>query len=65
MWQKQGMVRCLKNTKSGTYTIVVDLNRLDVNIVSIYPLPQDGIWIVGDASTIGWDWGKMKRKVHL
>ena len=24
-----------ENTKSGTYTIVVDLNRLDVNIVSI------------------------------
>lgn len=51
-----------ENTKSGTYTIVVDLNRLDVNIVSIYPLPQGGIWIVGDASTIGWDWGKMKKE---
>ena len=41
---EEGDYEMLENTKSGTYTMVVDLNVFDVNIVSLYPLPKDGIW---------------------
>jgi hypothetical protein len=45
----------LENTLTGTYTVVVDLNLLDVNFVQLYPLPQGGIWIIGSGCEIGWD----------
>lgn len=59
---EEGEYEMLENTKAGSYTVVTDLNQLDVSIVSIYPLPQNGIWIVGNATDIGWDWGKMKKE---
>lgn len=51
----EGDHEMLENTKVGTYTIVVDLNMLDVNIVSLYPLPKGGVWIVGNSCDVGWD----------
>lgn len=50
----------LVNTKSGTYTVVADLNMLDVNIVRIYPLPMGGVWIVGNSCDVGWNLDKEK-----
>ena len=62
---EDGDYEMLENTKSGTYTIVVDLNVFDVNIVSLYPLPKDGIWIVGNSCDVGWDLGVAKEKGAL
>ena len=45
--------------------MVVDLNVFDVNIVSLYPLPKDGIWIVGNSCEVGWDLGVAKEKGAL
>ena len=58
---EEGDYEMLENTKSGTYTMVVDLNVFDVNIVSLYPLPKDGIWIVGNSCEVGWDLGVAKE----
>lgn len=62
MVSEEGSGEMLVNSLTGTYTIVVDLNELDVNSYKIYELPSDGIWIVGDATDIGWDWGKMQSE---
>lgn len=62
---EEGDNEMLENTKSGTYTMVVDLNVFDVNIVSLYPLPKDGIWIVGNSCDVGWDLGVAKDKGAL
>lgn len=62
MVSEEGVGEMLENTLEGTYTLVVDLNELDVNSYRIYDLPSDGIWIVGDATDIGWDWGKMQSE---
>ena len=59
---EEGDYEMLENTKRGTYTMVVDLNVFDVNIVSLYPLPKDGIWIVGNSCDVGWDLGVAKDK---
>lgn len=58
---EEGDYDMLENTKVGTYTMVVDLNMLDVNIVSLYPLPKDGIWIIGSACSVGWDLDKARN----
>lgn len=62
---EEGNNEMLENTKSGTYTVVVDLNVLDVNIVSLYSLPKDGIWIVGNSCDVGWDIDAAKTKGAL
>lgn len=62
---EEGDYEMLENTKRGTYTMVVDLNVFDVNIVSLYPLPKDGIWIVGNSCDVGWDLGVAKDKGAL
>lgn len=62
---EEGDYEMLENTKNGTYTIVVDLNVQDINIVSLYPLPKNGIWIVGNSCDVGWDIDVAKGKGAL
>ena len=53
---EEGDYEMLENTRTGSYTLVVDVNQLDVNMVQLYALPQGGIWIVGKSCpTINWD----------
>ncbi|MDR0938709.1 MAG: SusE domain-containing protein [Mediterranea sp.] len=55
----------LDNALSGNYTVVVDLNQLDVNFVQLYPLPQGVVCIIGAACEIGWDTGKSSSEGQL
>ena len=57
-----GAYEMLENTKVGTYTVVVDLNRLDVSIVRLYTLPKEGIWIVGNSCDVDWDLDRARTK---
>lgn len=58
----EGDFEMLENTKTGTYTIVVDLNMLDVNMVRLYSLPKGGMWIVGNSCDVGWDLERARTK---
>ncbi|MDR0938662.1 MAG: SusE domain-containing protein [Mediterranea sp.] len=55
----------LDTTLDGTYTVVVDLNQLDVSFVQLYPLPQGVVCIIGGACEIGWDIDKSLAQGQL
>lgn len=59
---EEGTYEMFENTLTGTYTAVIDLNQLDVNMVSIYVLPKDGIWMIGNACDVGWDTANARAK---
>lgn len=60
-----GDYEMLENTKSGTYTVITDLNMLDVSIIQLFSLPQNGIWIVGSACDAKWNLDDARSKCAL
>lgn len=51
----EGSYEMLRNTLEGQHEVIVDLGMMDVRIIKpIYELPEDGIWIVGDACDVGY-----------
>lgn len=66
---EEGTYDMLRYTEEGEHEIIVDLGMMDVRIIEpIYELPEDGIWIVGDACDVGYSQdfqGEVKEKGAL
>ena len=52
---EEGDYDMLRYTEEGEHVMIVDLGMMDVRIIKpIHELPQNGIWIVGDACDVGY-----------